>query len=181
MEATFICASLKTLSSVSVLGVCDRTVWWVYWVIAVCCIELLGQLQKELILHILSRINYNSRNCSYIFIRVLETIAEFFQKKIGIIKQHLACQECRWLSQSRHMELGVTCWIQRIQCCNCCCSGVRKPVLSQPPLPLDPHRAVDMGTGTYVKTQIPQTSPLSRRKTGWCSLVISTHAKNWRT
>ena len=33
--------------SVFLLGVCDHTVWGVYWVIAVCCIELLGSICKK--------------------------------------------------------------------------------------------------------------------------------------
>lgn len=131
-------------------------------------------LQKaELILHILSRINYNSRNPAHTYSSECWRPLLNFSEKIPEYC-YLACQECRCLSQSRHVELGVT--------CTCCCSGVRKPALTQSHLPLDPHRA---WYGHWdMAAENPDTPGLCLWVGGRLDgvhLWIQSHAKNWRT
>ena len=111
-------------------------------------------LQKaELILHILSRINYNSRNLAHTYSSECWRLLLNFSEKIPEYC-YLAYQQCCCPSRRRHTELGVS-WIQEY-------SAI--PAARGSGSQHYPHRThlwtpteLDMGTGKQLrKTQIPQ-------------------------
>ena len=132
-------------------------------------------LQKaELILHILSRINYNSRNPAHTYSSECWRLLLNFSEKIPEYC-YLAYQQCRCPSRRRHTELGVN-WIQEYSAIPAA-RGSGSQHYPTAPTSGRPQSLIWALGHSCGKPRYPRTVPLSRRNTGWSSLADSISCK----